>query len=167
MPRQSPLHKGEAEADRGFVQSHPASQDSNPGILHFGTMLVGLETIWHRTPLPQFSPSWNNGNAFEVPGHVSHIAWCMCLHLPSHVDWGQEDRSKQRRDYCTDKSPRHGCMRVIAGSKPRVSSAGTVWAGNFTNTPAFPCNFICPSSVCVSQSDMSLPHTFPAPFQFI
>lgn len=44
MPGQYPLCEGEAETVKGLVQSHPASQDSNPGILHYSTLLfvVGL-----------------------------------------------------------------------------------------------------------------------------
>lgn len=44
MPGQSSLHEGEAEAFKGLVQSHTASQDSNLGTLHFSAMLtvVGL-----------------------------------------------------------------------------------------------------------------------------
>lgn len=41
---QDSIIEGEAETVQGLVQSHPASQDSRPGILHYSVLLfvVGL-----------------------------------------------------------------------------------------------------------------------------
>lgn len=39
--------------------------------------------------------------------------------------------------------------RLLQVQKPCVSSAGTIWAGNFTNMPTFLCNFISPGSICI------------------